>query len=49
MDFFSGMILKSYSFALSSVVALAFFIPLLMDTGGNAGTQAASVMVRGFR
>jgi len=48
MDFFSGMILKSYSFALSSVVALAFFIPLLMDTGGNAGTQAASVMVRGL-
>ncbi|MQY70262.1 MAG: magnesium transporter, partial [Firmicutes bacterium] len=48
MDFFSGMILKSYSFALNSVVALAFFIPLLMDTGGNAGTQAASVMVRGL-
>jgi len=46
MDFFSGSILKNYSFVVRSAVALSFFVPLLMDTGGNAGTQAATVMVR---
>jgi len=46
--FFSGIIMEKFSFALKNVVALAFFIPLLMDSGGNAGTQAASVVVRGL-
>lgn len=46
--FFSGIIMEKFSFALKNMVALAFFIPLLMDTGGNAGTQAASVVVRGL-
>jgi len=46
--FFSGLIMEKFSFALKNVVALAFFIPLLMDSGGNAGTQAASVVLRGL-
>jgi len=46
--FLSGIIMEKFSFALKNVVALAFFIPLLMDSGGNAGTQAASVVVRGL-
>jgi len=45
---FSSTILQRYSFALESVVALAFFIPLLIGTGGNAGTQAATLVIRGF-
>jgi magnesium transporter len=28
------------------VVALALFIPLLIDTGGNSGSQAATVVIR---
>ena len=39
-------ILKYYENALSSVVTLAFFIPLLADVGGNSGTQASSLVIR---
>jgi magnesium transporter len=39
-------ILKYYENALSSVVTLAFFIPLLTDVGGNSGTQASSLVIR---
>jgi len=45
---FSSFILAHYSFALESVVALAFFIPLLTGTGGNTGTQAATLVIRGL-
>lgn len=45
---FSSFILKKYAFALESVVALAFFIPLLTGTGGNTGTQAATLVIRGI-
>lgn len=41
-------IMQRYSFALESAVALAFFIPLLMDTGGNTGTQSATLTIRGI-
>ncbi|RLE14109.1 magnesium transporter [Candidatus Aerophobetes bacterium] len=46
--FFSGIVMQRFSFALESVVALAFYIPVLMDTAGNAGTQAAMAVVRGL-
>lgn len=46
--FISGTIMEEFSFALKNVVSLTFFIPLLMGSGGNAGTQAASVVVRGL-
>lgn len=39
-------ILKYYENVLSSVVTLAFFIPLLADIGGNSGTQASSLIIR---
>ena len=29
-------------------MALAFFIPLLIDTGGNTGTQASTLVIRGL-
>lgn len=44
----TSSVLKGYSDALERMVALAFFIPLLIDTGGNAGTQAATLMIRGM-
>ena len=31
-----------------SVVILASFIPMLMDTGGNAGSQASTLVIRGL-
>jgi magnesium transporter len=45
---FSTLVLQRYSFALESVVALAFFIPMLIGTGGNSGTQASTLVVRGL-
>jgi len=45
---FSGMILENFSFVLKKVISLTFFIPFLMDSAGNAGTQAATVTVRGL-
>lgn len=44
----TSTVLKNYSFAIQSVVALTFFIPLLIGTGGNAGTQAATLVIRGM-
>lgn len=46
--FISGSVLEHYSFLLSSIVTLSFFIPILMNTSGSAGTQAATVVVRGI-
>lgn len=42
----TGSILKHYEQVLSQVVALTFFIPLLIDTGGNAGSQASTLVIR---
>lgn len=43
---FSTSILESYESALSVAVALSFFIPLLIGTGGNSGTQSSTVVIR---
>ncbi|MBB1055134.1 MULTISPECIES: magnesium transporter [unclassified Dietzia] len=39
-------VLEYFEDTLATVVTLALFIPLLVDTGGNAGSQAASAMIR---
>ncbi len=45
---FTSTVLKYNSGAIQSVVALSYFIPLLIGTGGNAGTQASTLMIRGM-
>lgn len=42
----SGAIIHKYEYALQSAVALAIFMPMLMDTGGNAGSQSSTVVIR---
>lgn len=42
----SSSIISAFEETLAQVVALAFFIPLLIDAGGNAGSQSAMLMVR---
>ena len=42
----SGQILQSYEATLMNLMILAFYMPMLIDTGGNTGSQAATVMVR---
>jgi len=47
-DFLTGTVLKTFEHALSTVVALSFFIPMLLDTGGNAGAQTSITIIRGL-
>ncbi|RHW05491.1 magnesium transporter [Bacillus cereus] len=43
---YTGSVLRHYEETLNQVVALAFFIPLLIGTGGNTGTQVVTTLVR---
>lgn len=45
---FTGKIIASFEDALSVYVVLTTFIPMLMDTGGNAGGQASVTIIRGL-
>ena len=45
---FTGAIITSYEAALASYVILTAYIPMLMDTGGNAGSQASVSIIRGL-
>ncbi|HAJ56476.1 MAG TPA: magnesium transporter [Candidatus Omnitrophica bacterium] len=47
-DFLTGTVLKNFEHSLNTVVALAFFIPMLLDTGGNAGAQTSITIIRGL-
>ena len=46
MNIFSGAGIAYYESTIEAMVALVFFLPLLIDSGGNAGSQAATLMVR---
>ena len=45
---FTGSIITSFEDALSASIVLTGFIPMLMDTGGNAGSQASVSIIRGL-
>jgi magnesium transporter len=45
---FTGAIITRFEDALSSYVILTAYIPMLMDTGGNAGSQASVSIIRGI-
>ena len=45
---FTGMIISSFEEALQFLPALTAFIPMLMDTGGNSGSQASVTIIRGI-
>jgi len=42
----SGMIIHNYEKALEKMLILALYMPMVADTGGNVGSQAATVIVR---
>jgi len=46
VGFISGAIIHRYEAAITSVFALAVFIPVINASGGNAGTQASTVIIR---
>ena len=43
---FTGMILNVFEEKLQAVVVLTIFIPMLMDTGGNSGSQSSVTIIR---
>ena len=43
---FTGMIISGFEKALASMTCLAAFIPMLMDTGGNSGSQSSVTVIR---
>lgn len=43
---YTGTVLRHFEEEMDAVVALAFFIPLLIGTGGNTGTQITTTLVR---
>lgn len=45
---FTGIIISSFENALAAQVALTAFIPMIMGTGGNAGSQASVTVIRGL-
>lgn len=45
---FSSMVLSIFEDRIASIAILAAFIPVLMDTGGNAGGQTIALMIRGI-
>jgi magnesium transporter len=42
----TGTVLRHFQDELTKTVALAFFVPLLIGTGGNAGSQTTSTLIR---
>ena len=46
--FITGGIIQSFEDALSSVICLVTYMPMLMGTGGNSGTQASTLIIRGM-
>jgi magnesium transporter len=44
----TGIIISSFEAGLAALPILVAFIPMLMDTGGNAGSQASTLIIRGM-
>ncbi len=45
---FTGQIISSFEDALAAFTVLTAYIPMLMDTGGNCGSQASVTVIRGI-
>ncbi len=46
MGLISGAVLQTFESTLTSIIILAFYMPMLADTGGNTGSQSATMVVR---
>jgi|LJSS01.1.fsa_nt_gb magnesium transporter len=45
-DFLTGTVIATYEHAIQSVIALSFFIPIIIGTGGNVATQSSTLIIR---
>lgn len=48
VNLMSSGVIAVFEDTLAATIALAFFMPLLIDSGGNIGSQAATIMIRGL-
>lgn len=46
VNVFSGAVIQNFENVLAQTLSLVFFLPLLIDSGGNAGSQSATLMIR---
>lgn len=44
----AGVVVEGFEETLGAVLAVMFFVPVIMDMGGNVGTQASTIFVRGL-
>ena len=44
----TGLIITHFEFLLSKVISLVSYLPLLIGTGGNSGSQSATLIIRGL-
>ena len=42
----AGLVIEGYEASLEAIAALAIFIPVIMDMGGNVGTQSSTIFTR---
>jgi magnesium transporter len=47
-ELLSAVVLKNFAATLEQIIAAAFFIPIIMAMGGNAGIQSSAIVVRGL-
>ncbi len=47
-EFFTGTALRHYDQYIQLVAKLSYYVPLLISTGGNSGSQSASLIIRGL-
>jgi magnesium transporter len=47
-EFFTGTALRHYDEVIQAVAKLSYYVPLLISTGGNSGSQSASLVIRGL-
>jgi magnesium transporter len=47
-EFFTGSALRSFDEVIQAVAKLSYYVPLLISTGGNSGSQSASLIIRGL-
>jgi magnesium transporter len=47
-EFFTGTALRHYDDKIQAVAKLSYYVPLLISTGGNSGSQSASLIIRGL-
>lgn len=47
-DSLTGTVMRLFDVQLSAIVQLSFYIPLLIGTGGNTGSQTVSTIIRGL-